>query len=176
MDTDTGTDIDIDTGQVWSSSGSPDFFTFSYCAWLWKCLLDVLNFSLPGLEDAFAKRKYGTEVVDYGVPYDFGSIMHYPFTAFSKNGKPTIRAISSMNGKTPYVGLSADDAKQTNLMYKCNGLYRPHPTPTTFINYLLQVVLRSNDSLVVYTRNIPTLAQVFDHVSKHWERKLKNEA
>ena len=74
-----------------------------------------------GLEDAFAKRKWGTEVVDFGVPYDFESIMHYPFTAFSKDGKPTIRNIVPMNGKVPYVELSDGDAKQTNAMYKCNG-------------------------------------------------------
>jgi hypothetical protein len=59
--------------------------------------------------------------VDYGSKYDFASIMHYPFTAFSKNGKPTIKAIASMNGKTPYVELSPDDAMQTNKMYKCDG-------------------------------------------------------
>ena len=73
------------------------------------------------MEDAFAKRKWGTEVVDYGVPYDFESIMHYPFTAFSKNGKPTISNKVSMNGKVPYVELSDGDAQQTNAMYKCNG-------------------------------------------------------
>ena len=74
-----------------------------------------------GLEDAFAKRKWGSEVVVYGVPYDFESIIHYPFTAFSKNGKPTIRNIVPMNGKVPYVELSDGDAKQTNAMYKCDG-------------------------------------------------------
>ena len=87
----------------------------------------TLNLTLPrlshllGLEDAFAKRKWGTEVVDYGVPYDFESIMHYPFTAFSKNGKPTISNKVPMNGKVPYVELSDGDAQQTNAMYKCNG-------------------------------------------------------
>ena len=59
--------------------------------------------------------------MDYGVPCDFESIMHYPFTAFSKNGKPTIRNIVPMNGKVPYVELSDGDAKQTNAMYKCDG-------------------------------------------------------
>ena len=73
------------------------------------------------MEDAFAKRKWGTEVVDYGVPYDFESIMHYPFTAFSKNDKPTISNKVPMNGKVPYVELSDGDAQQTNAMYKCNG-------------------------------------------------------
>ena len=60
-------------------------------------------------------------MVDYGVPYDFESIMHYPFTAFSKNGKPTISNKVPMNGKVPYVELSDGDAQQTNAMYKCNG-------------------------------------------------------
>ena len=85
------------------------------------CFLPFTCFSSSGLEDAFAKRKWGTEVVDYGVPYDFESIMHYPFTAFSKNGKPTIRNVVPMNGKVPYVELSDGDAQQTNAMYKCNG-------------------------------------------------------
>ena len=74
-----------------------------------------------GLASAFEKRKWNTEVVDFGVPYDFASIMHYPFTAFSKNGKPTIRNIVDMQGKTPYIVLSDGDARQTNAMYKCNG-------------------------------------------------------
>lgn len=55
------------------------------------------------------------------MPYDFASIMHYPFTAFSKNGKPTIRNIVDMQGKTPYVVLSDGDAQQTNAMYKCSS-------------------------------------------------------
>ena len=59
--------------------------------------------------------------MDYGVPYVFESIMHYPFTAFSKNGKPTIRNIVPMNGKVPYIELSDGDAKQRNAMYKCDG-------------------------------------------------------
>ena len=67
----------------------------------------TLNLSLQrlshfsGLEDAFTKRKWNTEVVDYGVPYDFEPIMHYPFTAFSKNGKPTICNKFPLNGQVP---------------------------------------------------------------------------
>ncbi|XP_001631888.3 zinc metalloproteinase nas-13 isoform X1 [Nematostella vectensis] len=67
----------------------------------------------------FEKRKWGTEVIDYNVPYDYGSIMHYPWTAFSKNGKPTIEPIRDLNGKLPYIGLSDDDALQARRMYSC---------------------------------------------------------
>ncbi|XP_058942463.2 zinc metalloproteinase nas-8-like [Pocillopora verrucosa] len=99
----------------WHEQSRPD--RDSYIQVIWANVLD-------GLEDAFAKRKWGTEVVDYGVPYDFESIMHYPFTAFSKNGKPTIRNVVPMNGKVPYVELSDGDAQQTNAMYKCNVVMR----------------------------------------------------
>lgn len=70
------------------------------------------------------------------MPYDFESIMHYPFTAFSKNGKPTIRNIVPMNGKVPYVSrmLSDGDAKQTNAMYKCDGKYFKGSMSTYFLS------------------------------------------
>ena len=70
----------------------------------------------------FKKKVQGTEVVDYGVPYDYSSIMHYPWTAFSKNGKMTLEPIRPLNGKTPYVRLSDDDALQARRMYKCSGI------------------------------------------------------
>ena len=72
-----------------------------------------------GMAYNFEKKVQNTDVVDYGVPYDYASIMHYPWTAFSKNGKMTMEPIRSLNGKTPYVRLSPDDALQANRMYKC---------------------------------------------------------
>ncbi|CAH3019601.1 unnamed protein product [Porites evermanni] len=95
----------------WHEQSRPD--RDNYISVIWENVLD-------GLASAFEKRKWNTEVVDFGVPYDFASIMHYPFTAFSKNGKPTIRNIVDMQGKTPYIVLSDGDARQTNAMYKCN--------------------------------------------------------
>ena len=96
---------------------------FAYTLGTKSILTYLVNLStyFSGLASAFEKRKWNTEVVDFGVPYDFASIMHYPFTAFSKNGKPTIRNIVDMQGKTPYIELSDGDARQTNAMYKCNG-------------------------------------------------------
>ena len=82
----------------------------------------IRSASFPGLEYNFEKKKWATEVVDYGVPYDYSSIMHYPWTAFSKDGKSqTLVPIRPLNGKTPYVKLSDSDALQANRMYKCAG-------------------------------------------------------
>lgn len=49
-------------------------------------------------------------------PYDFGSIMHYPATAFSINGQPTIKA---RNGQTigQRNGLSTGDIQAVRMMY-----------------------------------------------------------
>lgn len=41
-------------------------------------------------------KKYSSaRITDYGVPYDYGSIMHYSTHAFSRNGKPTIMPLVS---------------------------------------------------------------------------------
>ena len=56
-----------------------------------------------------------------GVPYDYESIMHYPWNAFSSNGKNTMTPKQDLKGKTPYVELSKLDAEQTSLMYNCPG-------------------------------------------------------
>lgn len=76
-----------------------------------------------GVESAFAK--YGRDKIDsLGLPYDYGSIMHYPFNAFSKNGQPTLQALKPLNGKQPYQNLSPLDAEQTDWMYGCNAKKR----------------------------------------------------
>ena len=64
-------------------------------------------------------RKYGTDDIDsLGVPYDFGSVMHYHQYAWSINGNVTI---SSIEKDIPFGGapeLSPLDIKQVNLLYK----------------------------------------------------------
>jgi len=72
----------------------------------------------------FNFNKYNRNTIDsLGTKYDYGSIMHYRSTAFSKNGKPTI--VSKQSGVTlgQRRGLSDIDAKQMNLLYnsQCNG-------------------------------------------------------
>jgi len=72
----------------------------------------------------FNFNKYNRNTIDsLGTKYDYGSIMHYRSTAFSKNGKPTI--VSKQSGVTlgQRRGLSDIDAKQMDLLYKsqCGG-------------------------------------------------------
>ena len=51
--------------------------------------LITLNDGLSG--NKFNFNKYGRGTIDsLGTRYDYGSVMHYQKTAFSKNGKPTI--------------------------------------------------------------------------------------
>ncbi|MBD5787433.1 M12 family metallopeptidase [Cellulosimicrobium terreum] len=60
--------------------------------------------------------------------YDFGSIMHYPTTAFSKNGQPTIVPIGTVPAGTVIgqrTALSAGDLAGLKLMYP--GLAWPKP-------------------------------------------------
>ena len=56
------------------------------------------------------------------VNYDYASIMHYPWNAFSSNGKITMEPLRSTQGKHPYVEISRDDIKVTSKIYNCPGI------------------------------------------------------
>ena len=54
-------------------------------------------------------------------PYDYSSIMHYKFNAFSRSsGRKTIVPLKKVRAR-PYKRISRIDALQVNLMYKCHG-------------------------------------------------------
>ncbi|XP_011193243.2 high choriolytic enzyme 1 [Zeugodacus cucurbitae] len=63
------------------------------------------------------------QTVAFGVPYDYGSVMHYSANAFSRNGRPTIVAVqpggSQRMGQRE--GFSTYDIEKLNKMYNCNG-------------------------------------------------------
>ncbi|XP_078370021.1 zinc metalloproteinase nas-15-like isoform X2 [Oculina patagonica] len=70
----------------------------------------------PGTQGNF--RKYSRSTIDtLGTPYDYGSVMHYHATAFSKNGRPTIvpRRRGVTLARRP--GISRTDAHQMNILY-----------------------------------------------------------
>ncbi|KAM7424639.1 hypothetical protein PAMA_000817 [Pampus argenteus] len=70
----------------------------------------------PGKESNFVK--VGTN--NLGTPYDFKSVMHYSKYAFSKNGSPTILALSDPNLSFGYASsMSANDIARVNKLYQC---------------------------------------------------------
>ncbi|KAG6447643.1 zinc metalloproteinase nas-4-like [Manduca sexta] len=69
-----------------------------------------------GTEHNFAKYNNDT-VTDFGVPYDYGSVMHYPETAFSKNGNKTIIPLQENVTIGQRDGLSESDIIKLNKMY-----------------------------------------------------------
>ncbi|XP_055628445.1 zinc metalloproteinase nas-14-like [Toxorhynchites rutilus septentrionalis] len=61
---------------------------------------------------------YQSKLVDnFGVPYDYDSVMHYSPTAFSKNGGHTIIPLEQGVTIGQRVGLSFKDIKRLNLHY-----------------------------------------------------------
>ena len=76
--------------------------------------LKILPFSL-GAKKAFRKLK---KPLSFEVPYDYTSIMHYPWNAFSKNGKNTMKALKEVK-KQPYLTVGKIDVLRTNMMYGC---------------------------------------------------------
>ncbi|XP_052863721.1 zinc metalloproteinase nas-4-like [Anopheles cruzii] len=72
-----------------------------------------------GTASNFDKAQAGS-TNNFGVQYDYGSVMHYSATAFSKNGKPTIVAKQTFTGTMGQRdGFSAKDLTKLKLMYNC---------------------------------------------------------
>jgi len=80
----------------------------------------------PGLEDQFQKSNK-REVTDLGSPYDYASVMHYPYNAFANDEKnPTITKIDgSITGFGQRVGFSPIDLYEVNKLYNCPGTGKP---------------------------------------------------
>ncbi|KAL5279622.1 hypothetical protein ACFFRR_003920 [Megaselia abdita] len=74
----------------------------------------------PQYKYAFDKYKSST-VTDFGIGYDYYSIMHYNYADFSKNGKPTIQKVYPDG--SPYFGsfndMSQKDILKLRKMYNC---------------------------------------------------------
>ena len=82
----------------------------------------VFHATCIGLHSAF--EKYGKDKLDSrGQPYDYGSIMHYPWNAFSTNGRNTLVPKRKVY-QQPYRVLSKSDAIQAKLVYNCAGNWK----------------------------------------------------
>ena len=73
-----------------------------------------------GSENNF-ERYDGEHIMNFGVEYDYGSVMHYSSTAFSANGKNTIMALRDTgdNVMGQRMRMSDKDIEKINQMY-CN--------------------------------------------------------
>lgn len=74
---------------------------------------------LPGTESNF--NKYGADVVtNFGVEYDYGSVMHYGAYGFAINASlPTIVPIDPTAEIGQRIGMSYDDILRIKHMYDC---------------------------------------------------------
>jgi Astacin (Peptidase family M12A) len=79
----------------------------------------VTNNIRSGYEVNFRKADKG-ETSGFGVAYDYGSVLHYSPSAFSKNNQPTIeakmRTSETMGQRERF---SSYDIQKVNKMYKC---------------------------------------------------------
>ncbi|XP_040289825.1 meprin A subunit beta-like [Bufo bufo] len=86
-----------------------------YVTILWENIQSNLKHNFVSYSD--------TETTFLDVPYDYTSVMHYPSTAFSANGNPTIQtkkaAFNNLIGKQ--VDLSGNDVLKLNRLYNCSS-------------------------------------------------------
>lgn len=68
----------------------------------------------------FFKKFKATFITDFGLGYDYDSVMHYSSKAFTKNGKETIVPLDPQAKIGQRVGLSVKDVLKLNLMYNCS--------------------------------------------------------
>ncbi|KAH9488607.1 Zinc metalloproteinase nas-13 [Bulinus truncatus] len=88
---------------------------------------DYITVNLANVEPAFVEwfnKYHPSQINNYGVQYEYSSIMHYETNAFSRNNKKTLSSIDKNReheiGAVRSKGLSFTDNKVVNLMYKCN--------------------------------------------------------
>lgn len=72
-----------------------------------------------------------SKTLAFGVPYDYGSVMHYSANAFSTNGRATIVPVQTMGSSKmgQRDGFSDFDIEKLNKMYDCGYGGAPAPAP-----------------------------------------------
>ncbi|XP_074660385.1 zinc metalloproteinase nas-15-like [Tubulanus polymorphus] len=108
---------------------------------------EYLNILYENVEPDWAiwfKRIESNLILQYEVPYDYRSIMHYGITAFSANGKQTIQAKDITKGHLiqdtwDKASFSFSDVKVINSHYECSShcpetVKNKCPQPDSFLN------------------------------------------
>lgn len=88
---------------------------------------------------------YGSNIItNFGVEYDYGSVMHYGKTAFSIDGTDTIIPLKDLKGEVmgQRQRLSKSDIERINKMY-CAPTRRPVPDLIQSINDFLSKLLKN---------------------------------
>lgn len=85
---------------------------------------DYIEVHLENVSDEYqyAYDKYGPDrITDFGIAYDYKSVLHYNQYAFSKNGKKTIttKDPSMQNIVGTITSLSTKDIAKMKAMYNC---------------------------------------------------------
>jgi len=114
---------------------------------------------LPGYEHNF--RQQITDGDDIG-PYNIGSIMHYPPNAFSKNGEPTLQALSGNTTFGQRNGLSNLDIAAIQHLYPLSN-ENGRVIPNIDDRVQFQVTLAAFQTARIITTDWPT-AQIV-----HWD-------
>lgn len=103
----------------WHEHSRPDRDDFIQIEW---------NNVVSGAEDNFQKA---LEVNSLGSGYDYGSIMHYPSSAYAIDSSQPVIVNTTIMGKWESLGqrvkLSANDVDQLRLLYQCSSGPRAGP-------------------------------------------------
>lgn len=92
------------------------------------------RFSRYALDQTYNFQKYSHGEADtLALPYDYGSIMHYPKYAFTGNGYPTIVPKDGNAAIGQRLALSKIDIKKINKFYKCSSYTTSTTTEATTI-------------------------------------------
>lgn len=95
-----------------------------------------------GTQNNFASYN-ASAITQFGIEYDYGSVMHYPRTAFSINGEDTIVPIRDLgdNIMGQRLRMSDKDIARINAMY-CPR--RPNPPPQSLAEFFYRINSRMN--------------------------------
>lgn len=93
------------------------------------------------------------------LPYDYGSIMHYPKDAFSSNGYPTIVPKDRNAAIGQRVALSKIDIKKINKFYKCSSF-----TTASTTTEATTTVTSPHPPVISYCRNRGSYCYVWAYV------------